>query len=177
MRKIQLTAWFATLAFGVLTTACHSEQPTESSQVLFDQFADPSSEFRTKPFMVWNTEITPERIDRILNEYKEQGCGGVFIHPRLGLITEYLSPTWNEMVKYTVDKGRELGLEVWLYDENSYPSGFGGGHVPREMPEAYNQGQGLNPTVVDRMPDDGPISSSLQKRMENWKTLPIVRLR
>ena len=79
MRKIQLTAWFATLAFGVLTTACHSEQPTESSQVLFDQFADPSSEFRTKPFMVWNTEITPERIDRILNEYKEQGCGGVFI--------------------------------------------------------------------------------------------------
>ena len=26
--------------------------------------------------------------------------------------------------------------------------------MPREMPEAYNQGQGLNPTVVDRMPDD-----------------------
>ena len=154
MRKIQLTAWFAALAFGGLMTACNSERPVESPQALFDQFADPSSEFRTKPFMVWNTEITPERIDRILNEYKEQGCGGVFIHPRLGLITEYLSPTWNEMVKYTVDKGRELGLEVWLYDENSYPSGFGGGHVPREMPEAYNQGQGLNPTVVDRMPDD-----------------------
>ena len=86
----------------------------QSAQRLFDQFADPGSEFRTKPFMVWNTEITPHRIDRILSEYKEQGCGGVFIHPRLGLITEYLSPTWNEMVKYTVDKGRDLGLEVWL---------------------------------------------------------------
>lgn len=98
----------------------------QSAQRLFDQFADPGSEFRTKPFMVWNTEITPHRIDRILSEYKEQGCGGVFIHPRLGLITEYLSPTWNEMVKYTVDKGRDLGLEVWLYDENSYPSGFAG---------------------------------------------------
>ena len=82
----------------------------QSAQRLFDQFADPGSEFRTKPFMVWNTEITPHRIDRILSEYQEQGCGGVFIHPRLGLITEYLSPTWNEMVKYTVDKGRDLGL-------------------------------------------------------------------
>ncbi len=126
----------------------------QSAQRLFDQFADPGSEFRTKPFMVWNTEITPHRIDRILSEYKEQGCGGVFIHPRLGLITEYLSPTWNEMVKYTVDKGRELGLEVWLYDENSYPSGFAGGHVPREMPEAFNQGQGLKPTAADTMPAD-----------------------
>lgn len=126
----------------------------QSAQRLFDQFADPGSEFRTKPFMVWNTEITPHRIDRILSEYKEQGCGGVFIHPRLGLITEYLSPTWNEMVKYTVDKGRDLGLEVWLYDENSYPSGFAGGHVPREMPEAFNQGQGLKPTAADTMPAD-----------------------
>ena len=51
----------------------------QSAQRLFDQFADPGSEFRTKPFMVWNTEITPHRIDRILSEYKEQGCGGVFI--------------------------------------------------------------------------------------------------
>ena len=130
-------------------------EPTRNRRSgFFDQFADPGSEFRTKPFMVWNTEITPHRIDRILSEYKEQGCGGVFIHPRLGLITEYLSPTWNEMVKYTVDKGRDLGLEVWLYDENSYPSGFAGGHVPREMPEAFNQGQGLKPTAADTMPAD-----------------------
>ena len=34
-------------------------------------------------------------------------------------------------------------MNVWLYDENSYPSGFAGGHVPAEMPESFNKGQGL----------------------------------
>lgn len=148
-----ITAVLALLA-ACDATCTAQDKSLQPAQRLFDEFADPGSEFRTKPFMVWNTEITPQKIDRILSEYKEQGCGGVFIHPRLGLITEYLSPTWNEMVEYTVDKGRELGLEVWLYDENSYPSGFGGGHVPREMPEAYNRGQGLRPVAADTMPAD-----------------------
>jgi hypothetical protein len=34
-------------------------------------------------------------------------------------------------------------MEVWLYDENFYPRGFAGGHVPAKMPESFNQGQGL----------------------------------
>ena len=37
-------------------------------------------------------------------------------------------------------------MKVWIYDENSYPSGFAGGHVPDQMPESYNQGQGLRMT-------------------------------
>lgn len=56
------------------------------------------------------------------------------------------------MYKYTVDRGKLLGIDVWIYDENSYPSGFAGGHVYRQMPEAYNQGAGLMPTVVGVMP-------------------------
>lgn len=34
------------------------------------------------------------------------------------------------------------------------PSGFAGGHVPGEMPEAFNRGQGLKPTAADTMPAD-----------------------
>ena len=44
-------------------------------------------------------------------------------------------------------------MNIWIYDENSYPSGFGGGHVPDEMPESYNKGQGLNMTKIDVLPD------------------------
>ena len=50
-------------------------------------------------------------------------------------------------------KGKELGMKVWIYDENSYPSGFAGGHVPDEMPESFNQGQGLKLTKVEILPD------------------------
>ena len=101
---------------------------------------------------VWNSEITPERIEEDMLEFKEAGFGGVFVHPRPGLITEYLSDTWFDLFRYTVDKGIELDMNVWIYDENSYPSGFGGGHVPAQMPESYNQGQGLQPEDVSSLP-------------------------
>ena len=121
---------------------------------LIEEFPSPGGEFRTAPFMVWNTEVSKYQIDNMLNEYRRQGCGAVIIHPRPGLKTDYLSPEWLEMYKYTVDRGKLLGIDVWIYDENSYPSGFAGGHVYRQMPEAYNQGAGLMPTVVGVMPDD-----------------------
>ncbi len=44
-------------------------------------------------------------------------------------------------------------MRIWIYDENSYPSGFAGGHVPAEMPESYNQGEGLMMTKCDILPD------------------------
>jgi len=106
-------------------------------------FVDPPAEYRTAPFFVWNGEVTEKDIDHFMTEYKAQGIGQVFIHPRPGLITPYLSDRWFSLVRYAVNKGRELGMKVWLYDENSYPSGFAGGHVPAEMPESWNQGQGL----------------------------------
>ena len=110
---------------------------------LQNQFTNPSKEFRTAPLWVWNTNVTRSDIDRMLTEMKEQGFGGAFIHPRPGLETEYLSPEWFSLWEYSLDKGKELGLDIWIYDENSYPSGFAGGHVPNEMPESYNQGQAL----------------------------------
>jgi hypothetical protein len=117
------------------------------------EFKQPSKEYTTAPFFVWNYKITKEEIDRYLNEFKKQGSSQVIIHPRPGLVTEYLSDEWFGLFKYAVDRGRELGMNIWIYDENSYPSGFGGGHVPDRMPESYNQGQGLKMTKSEILPD------------------------
>lgn len=51
-----------------------------------------------------------------------------------------------------------------IYDENSYPSGFAGGHVPEEMPESYNQGQGLALTKADLLPDKTDAYSIILKK-------------
>ena len=112
---------------------------------LIPVFSDPSSEYRTVPFWVWNKDVSNEDIDRNLREFKKRGFGGVFIHPRYGLMTEYLSSRWFELVKYSRDVARELDMKLWIYDENSYPSGFAGGHVNEQMPESYNQGAILVP--------------------------------
>ncbi len=99
------------------------------------EFKKPSAEFTTAPFWVWNEIITKEGIDFNLKDYKSKGIEQVILHPRPGLITTYLTDEWFKLVKYAVDKAKSLGMKVWLYDENSYPSGFAGGEVPAQIPE------------------------------------------
>lgn len=124
-------------------------------EYLSENFKDPPTEYSTAPFWVWNDRVTMEKIDRQLALYKEEGINMIFIHPRPGLITEYLSREWFELTRYAVVKAEELDMIVWLYDENSYPSGFAGGHVPAMMPESYNQAAGLELTRLQMLtPED-----------------------
>ncbi len=145
----KITKILILLFFVLALINCEKKKPPirEFSITSFSQiqkyFQNPPSEYRTAPFMVWNGIVTKEKIDYQLKDLKAQGIGGVFIHPRWGLITPYLTNEWFDLVRYTVERGKEFGLKVWLYDENSFPSGFAGGLVPAAMPESYNQGQGL----------------------------------
>jgi len=120
---------------------------------LSSHFNDPPGEYTTAPFFVWDAEINEEEIDKDLVSFKNAGSSQVIIHPRPGLVNEYLSDNWFLLFQHAVEKGKELGMDIWIYDENSYPSGFGGGHVPDEMPESYNQGQGLIMSKFDVLPD------------------------
>jgi hypothetical protein len=125
--------------------------PVESFARLRQLFANPPSEYRSLPFIVWNGEVNEPDLDRYMADYQAQGSGGVFIHPRPGLVTEYLSDRWFSLIRYTVDNATKRGMVAWLYDENSYPSGFAGGHVPATMPESWNQGQGLLPEKLKQV--------------------------
>lgn len=145
----------AVLAVSGLTSRAAAPQKREMRfEKLKKEFADPSKDFRPAPLWVWNTQVTRADIDRMLGDFKAQGFGGAFVHPRPGLVTEYLSDQWFDLYKYSVEKGKELGLDIWIYDENSYPSGFAGGHVPAQMPESYDQGQGLALTKAETLPAD-----------------------
>lgn len=73
--------------------------------------------------------MSPGRITRMLEGFAKRNIGGVFIHPRPGLITEYLSEKWFELWAFALKECKRLGLDCHIYDENSFPSGFAGGHV------------------------------------------------
>lgn len=168
-----------------LNISCKKEMKPDDVKIndfksLVAEFKNPSAEYTTAPFFVWNYRITKEEIDKFLTDFKNQGSSQVFVHPRPGLITEYLSDEWFDLFRYTVDRGKELGMKVWIYDENSYPSGFAGGHVPDRMPESYNQGQGLKMTVCETLPDtadryficlreDGNQYTEITSTLENEK--------
>ena len=152
-RLIFLLIITGTLLFQGCKKPVITEVKINDFNALNTEFKSPPEEYTTSPFFVWNYMITREEIDRFMIDFRNSGSKQVFIHPRPGLITEYLSEEWHDLYKYTVRKGRELGMKVWIYDENSYPSGFAGGHVPDRMPESYNQGQGLVMKEFESLPD------------------------
>jgi hypothetical protein len=157
--QLQKTFWLILGLSIILFIGCKPEQKKEAEKIndfasLQAKLQDPPSEYRTAPLWDWNDKITEEGIDFHMKKFKEGGLGGVFIHPRPGLITEYISEDWHHLFDYTVQKGKELGMKVWIYDENSYPSGFAGGHVQAEMPDSYSHGTGLGWLVQDTLKTD-----------------------
>lgn len=93
------------------------------------QFKNPPSEFRGAPFWSWNCKLEKEELLRQIDIYQEMGIGGFHIHCRTGLETPYLGEEFMGYVKDSVDKAKAEDMKVWLYDEDRWPSGFGGGLV------------------------------------------------
>ncbi len=99
---------------------------------LDDQFRDPPSEFRGKPFWAWNGRLEEDELRRQIRVFKRMGLGGAFMHSRVGLATPYLSDEWFRLVRACVDEARKNRMEAWLYDEDRWPSGAAGGIVTKD---------------------------------------------
>lgn len=141
---------FLTIAGGCSGDEKNSAQ-IDSFFTISKSFNNPDHRYASAPLWVWNADVDTAMIASALFDFKDQGFGGVFIHPRPGLITPYLSDRWFELCAYTLREAKKLNLDVWIYDENSYPSGFAGGHVPEAMPSSYNQGQMLQMDKVNSL--------------------------
>lgn len=102
-------------------------------------FLHSSAEYRTAPLWVWNGDMTEEEIEKTLKELKTHGFGGAFVHPRPGMKISYLDHKFFSAWKIALDTAKNLGLKLNIYDENSYPSGFGGGHVSSELPGCLSE--------------------------------------
>ncbi|MBR2950970.1 MAG: hypothetical protein IKC46_14130 [Lachnospiraceae bacterium] len=110
-----------------------------------EAFRMPDKENNVVYAWFWNSPVTKELIDRQLEEASAAGIGGMYIAPlpkdfrpdtmRTFLDPEYLTPAFFELVRYAVEKGLELGMEIWLYDEGGWPSGGACGHTMRENSE------------------------------------------
>ncbi|HNX33090.1 MAG TPA: hypothetical protein PKM57_00580 [Kiritimatiellia bacterium] len=97
-------------------------------------FRAPANDYRSVPFYSLNDELEPSELDRQLRVFKEGGFGGTFLHSRIGLLTEYLSDRWFEVMAAGVKSSQDLGIDAWFYDEDKWPSGFAGGIVPLKDP-------------------------------------------
>ncbi|TBL80114.1 glycosyl hydrolase [Paenibacillus thalictri] len=110
------------------------------AEQLRKQFDNPSSAYRSLPFWSWNDKLDLQELARQVEDMKEQGMGGFFMHSREGLETPYLGPEWMDAVKVSVERAEQLGLKAWLYDEDRWPSGSAGGGVPAQGDEYRSKG-------------------------------------
>lgn len=102
------------------------------------QFENPSRDFSTGPLWVWNDLLTETQVRQGLRDLAAQQVRQVWVHPRPGLLTPYLGEDWFRMWSAALDEAAKLDMNVWIYDENSYPSGFAGGLVPEALPDSRN---------------------------------------
>ena len=78
--------------------------------------------------------LEPREIRRQVRELARGGLGGAFMHVRVGLITPYMDPEFMDAMAAALDEARALGLHMYLYDEDRWPSGWGAGAVPLRDP-------------------------------------------
>ena len=102
------------------------------------------------PFWSWNDKLEDEELRKQINNMYDLGMKGFFMHARMGLETEYLSDEWYHAIDVCIDEARKLGMEAWSYDENGWPSGFGGEKVLKN-PE--NHATGIKRATFDSFPE------------------------
>ena len=92
-------------------------------------FKNIDKKYRPVPFWSWNEKLNTEETRRQIKLMDDVGIGGFFMHARGGLQTEYMGDEWFDNVTASVDEAEARGMHAWAYDENGWPSGFGGGKV------------------------------------------------
>ncbi len=80
-------------------------------------------------FWSWNDNINKAEISRQMREFSNNRFLGVVIHARAGLRFAYMGEEWFECCDYAIEEAHRLGIEVWIYDENGWPSGAADGKV------------------------------------------------
>lgn len=96
-------------------------------------FRKPDMIFRGAPFWAWNSELSDIIIEEQIKMFHEMGFGGVHIHSRTGMETKYLSDEYMDMVEYSQEECEKYGMNIWLYDEDRWPSGSAGGMVTENV--------------------------------------------
>ena len=62
----------------------------EKDTLTYEEFKNPTNEYRGVPFWSWNCRLSDEKIQKQLAVFEEMGFGGAIAHSRNGLEDEYL---------------------------------------------------------------------------------------
>lgn len=114
-----------------------------------NDFKFPDASFAPVYIWVWNDICNQEIIDAQLTEMQNLGIRAFYVLPEpkefrpdsmpTNLEPDYLSEKYFGLCAYAIKKGKNLGMNCWIYDEGGWPSGSACGKVIEEHPEYAQQ--------------------------------------
>lgn len=95
--------------------------------------------FAPYPFYFMNGPIDGNAWAADVRSMRAQGMGGAFLHPRHGMLGEYLGKPYLKALEEATRAAAEVGFDACLYDENNWPSGTCDGQVTKGRPGFRSQ--------------------------------------
>ncbi|MFM1550115.1 MAG: glycosyl hydrolase [Lentisphaeria bacterium] len=103
-----------------------------NSEAILDPFIDAQlDEVTYRPILVWamNDRMNEAESRRQLESFRQCGYGGVMVMPWGDLPYEFISDEWLDRVGEILGAAKELGMDVWIWDEWLFGSGPADGRV------------------------------------------------
>ena len=109
------------------------------------KFQNPGREHAVAFAWSWNDVVTEEGIISRLKDMQKAGIGAVYVLPepkefrpvtmKTNMQPDYLTDDFFERMHFFVKTAKEMGFQVWLYDEGGWPSGSACTQIVKKRPD------------------------------------------
>jgi glycosyl hydrolase family 106( putative alpha-L-rhamnosidase) len=95
------------------------------------RFVDPQGDSLPMVLWFWNGTVTTDLVDRQLADLRDQGVMEVLVFPfeTDALRPVFFSEEWFTLIEHTLREAERHGMHLWLFNDDFFPSGRGGGFV------------------------------------------------
>lgn len=157
-------------------------QPFNSNGQTFtpEKFKNPPIQYWPRPLWFWNnTEVTAEGVLQLMEAMRYKcGYGGFGVVPfGKNFRPEYLSEDYLTVYGRMLEKARELGMQISLYDEFGFPSGSVGAFAEGDdTPRFQQKYPDLTIERLDKSEDEitGPLT--YRKKVPDGKFMGAVAM-
>lgn len=146
-----------------------------------EDFADPPVRYWPRPLYFWNnTTIKPEVLTGQMQKMRDLcGYGGFGVVPfGRHFKPEYLSEEYLQLYGIMLEKAKELGMTISLYDEFGFPSGSAGAFDEGDgIPRFQMKYPGYTIQRLDKYEEEvsGPLL--YERKVPDGKTMGIVAMK
>lgn len=96
-----------------------------------------------------NHRLDLNEIEWQMEEIAKKGYQGIYPHARQGLLTPYMSEDWWNVIAKILAMCRRTGTQMWIWDEDYFPSGVSAGRVVWDDPGLIARGLGFTIREVE----------------------------